>query len=392
MRFLSRFGLGALVSFLVSSLIALASYSSGLWLGRNGANLLGIIYGSIPLALLLGMAAVVHPRRKVGQQGRPLVAVLIGAVLGFLYTLIFVRFRHVIPAFLVLMLSCWVPSGVSAMIAATSSKRLSAVIGIATLSLAAILLTEPAFNAFAHNQQMTVAFITPSETSTTQLEANPETLGFGNSEEIQIAKNEVLERVRALGFTETFRVLSITRWGKGRKSLVILVIRAPITKEVVLITVTSHVLHSEQESCEIRFVRCSAHLMFAVQVYAASQETPFVPGQCVPICCDNHRANRPNRIASDSFEQFIQEASAIFFAPARIFSSGLSAQSSGPESIGVKFDETATLDSRVPLQIELFPIVRSAKISRSYTNWRVVRVRTTVVDKGLKRHLLPVQR
>lgn len=234
MRFVSRFGLGALVSFLVSSLIALASYSSGLWLGRNGANLLGIIYGSIPLALLLGMAAVVHPRRKVGQQGRPLVAVLIGVVLGFLYTLIFVRFRHVIPAFLVLMLSCWVPSGVSAMIAATSGKRLSAVIGIATLSLAAILLTEPAFNAFAHNQQMTVAFITPSETSTTQLEANPETLGFGNSEEIQIAKNEVLERARALGFTEAFRVLSITRWGKGRKSLAILVIRAPITKEVVL--------------------------------------------------------------------------------------------------------------------------------------------------------------
>jgi len=63
---------------------------------------------------------------------------------------------------------------------------------------------------------------------------NPETLGFGNSEEIQTARNEVLERVRALGYTEAFRVLSITRWGKGRKSLAILVVRAPITKEVVL--------------------------------------------------------------------------------------------------------------------------------------------------------------
>jgi hypothetical protein len=83
--------------------------------------------------------------------------------------------------------------------------------GIVTLCLATILLTEPVFNAFADNQQMTVGFITPSEISTTQLEVNPETFGFANSEEIQTAKNEVLERIRALGYNEAFRVLSITR-------------------------------------------------------------------------------------------------------------------------------------------------------------------------------------
>jgi hypothetical protein len=82
--------------------------------------------------------------------------------------------------------------------------------GIVTLCLATILLTEPVFNAFADNQQMTVGFITPSEISTTQLEVNPETFGFANSEEIQTAKNEVLERIRALGYNEAFRVLSIT--------------------------------------------------------------------------------------------------------------------------------------------------------------------------------------
>jgi hypothetical protein len=193
-----------------------------------------IVYGSVPFALVLGVAAIALPRRKEDQQGHPILAVLVGAALGFLYTFIIARFWLVIPAFLVLMLSCWVSSGISAMAAVASSKRLSAIIGIAILCLAAIFLTEPIFNALTHNQQMTVALITPFETSTAGLEANPESLGFVNGDEIRAAKNEVLERLRDLGYTETFRVLSITRRGKGSKSLVILVVRTPITKEAVL--------------------------------------------------------------------------------------------------------------------------------------------------------------
>ena len=87
---------------------------------------------------------------------------------------------------------------------------------------------------FIHNQQLTVVFITPSEVSTAQLEAQPETLGFENSGEIQAAQNEILESVRTLDYREAFRVLSITRRGKGRKSLAIVVVRAPITREVLL--------------------------------------------------------------------------------------------------------------------------------------------------------------
>lgn len=234
MRLLSRFGISALVSFLVSSLIAFASYSVGLWLGRNSDNLRWIIYASIPFALLLGLAAAVQPKRIADQKGRPLVAVLVGTVLGLLYTLFLARFSLAFPAFVVLMLSCWVPSGISAMAAAAIGKRLSVATGITILCLFAIFLTEPIFNAFAHNQQLTVAFITPSEVSTGQLEAQPQTLGFDTDEEIRTAKNEVLERVRAIGYREDFRVLSITRRGKGKKSLAIIVVRTPITREVVL--------------------------------------------------------------------------------------------------------------------------------------------------------------
>src|SRR4029077_7177400 len=106
--------------------------------------------------------------------------------------------------------------------------------GVAVLCMSAIFLTEPIFNAFTHNQELTVALITPSDASTGELAANPETLGFAAGSEIQIAKNEVTEHVRALGYTGEFRVLSLTKQGKGKNSLAILVVRTPITKEVAL--------------------------------------------------------------------------------------------------------------------------------------------------------------
>lgn len=234
MRFLSRFGLASLVGFLISALIASASYSLGFWLGRNSDNLRWVIYASVPFALLLGLLASVQPWRKAGQQGRTIIAALVGVTLALLYTIIVARYALAIPAFVVLMLSCWVPSGISAMLAAARGKQLSVVIGIAILCVAATFLTEPVFNAVTHNQQLTVALLVPSDASTAQLEASPETLGFYNDNEIQAARSEVLDRIRALGYTETFRVLSITREGKGKKSLAIVLVRARITKRVVL--------------------------------------------------------------------------------------------------------------------------------------------------------------
>jgi hypothetical protein len=230
-RLLSRFGLPAFVGFSVSSLIALSSYSLGLWLGRNSYNLRWIIYASIPFAVLVGIAAVVQPRREPGQRRTLIIAVLLGAFLAFAYTIILGLYGLATTAFIALMLSCWVPGGVSAMVAAARAKQLPVVLGVTGLCVAAIVLTEPAFNLVTHNQQLTVAILTPS---TMQLEARPENVGFNGDDEIRAAKNDVLEHIRSLGYTETFRVLSITREGKGRESLAVIIIRAPVTKQVQL--------------------------------------------------------------------------------------------------------------------------------------------------------------
>lgn len=233
MRFLSRFGLAALVSFFISLLIASASYLLGFWLGRNGDNLWWLIRASVPFALLLGLASSVLPERQGKRAAWVMLAVLIGATLPVFYTIVVARYYFaVIPAFLILMLSCWVPSGVSAMLVTARVKPLPLVIGIAALCVAATALPEPVFNAFTRNQQLTVALVAPSVPSTENLEASPDALGFHNADEIRAAKKDVLDQIRALGYGESFRVLSITRAGKGKKSLAIIVLRAPITKRV----------------------------------------------------------------------------------------------------------------------------------------------------------------
>ncbi|HTU35788.1 MAG TPA: hypothetical protein VMF66_18445 [Candidatus Acidoferrum sp.] len=234
MRFLKRFGVAALVSFLVSLLIASASYSFGLWLGRNSSNLWWMIHASIPFALLLGVAAIVQPSRKREQQGTVIVSALVGATLGFVYSFLVARHAPGLIAFFVLMLSCWVPSGISGMIVTASGQLPGALIGTAFLCVAAVVLPDPIFNALTHNQRLIVAFITPSGPSTARLEVHPAAVGFENEEEIRTVKNEVLQRVRSLGYLEAFRVLSVTREGTGRESLAIIVVQEPIRKRFAL--------------------------------------------------------------------------------------------------------------------------------------------------------------
>lgn len=234
MKLLSHFGIAALVGFSASCLILLATYALGVWPWIVTATISWITYRSVPFALLVGLAAAVQPRSLRDRWGGLLVAILLGSILGFLYTFFVIGFSLAAAAFVALALSCWVPGGISAMVAAAFGKRLSVVAGIAVLCLSSIFLAKPIFNVLAHNQRLTVAVVTPSDPSTAQLEANPADIGFETDEELQTAKNEIFERLRAFGYKEDFRALSITRDGEGKSSLAIIVVRAPVTKEVVL--------------------------------------------------------------------------------------------------------------------------------------------------------------
>jgi hypothetical protein len=231
MRLLLRFGMAALVGFLASSLIVWANYWLDPTLAMNSDNVRLIIYFSVPFALLLGVAAAALPKRSVGKGGSPTAAE--GAFLALLYTYIVTRvfIMGLIPI-VVLLVSCWVPSAISAMLVTVAGSRISTGLGVATLCLSAIFLTGPAYNVATHNQQLTVAFITPCG-STAQLTAEPETIGFDTTAQIRAATAEVFEHALALGLNN-FRVLSLSRHGRGKNSLAIVVIQSPVERKAIL--------------------------------------------------------------------------------------------------------------------------------------------------------------
>jgi hypothetical protein len=233
LRLLWRFAVATLVGFLVSCLIALASYSLGQWQGGS-TLLLNVIRWSCGFAVLLGTAAAALPTFLTRRKSGLAVAIFSGSVLGLASCYVLWRFSLPIHRWAFLTLSCWLPAGVSAMLVVAFGKRASVIVGIVVFAVCAVLLHEPVYNAYVHYQQLTVAFVTPIDASTSQLEANPEKLGFLTEQEMDAATNEVMQRLRELGYGEKFRVLSLTRQDKGQNALAIVVIRFRVREDVVL--------------------------------------------------------------------------------------------------------------------------------------------------------------
>lgn len=219
---LVRFAAGYFVAFIAARIVIEASYRLGFWLGRENQGL--VSYLTVPFAVLLGLAAALWPR---GWQARP--AVLVGSVLGLLYTLLVNRF--ISPGFRALIVqefSCWVAGGICAVLVVAIGIRWRAAIAIVGICLLAILLPKPLFNTLVHNQQLTVAFVTPSLANAGN--AVPRVRYFGDTAkmDVQAIGKHILERIRAAGLGGDFRVAQLWRLGEGQPSLAIFVVQAPV--------------------------------------------------------------------------------------------------------------------------------------------------------------------
>ena len=233
MRRLSRFGIAALVGFSTSFVIALVSYAFGTWLGGHSDNLRDTVYFTVPFALLLGAAAALPPTWQSIRKRRVITAVLVGAILGLLYT--FLLFKFVALGFLAIVvqaISCWVAGGISGMLAVAVVKRSRMVSAIVGVCLLAIFVPTPLFNAVTRNQQLTVAFVTRSLEN--EATASPRTLFFDNAAEVHAVSKQVLEHVHALRLTGNFRVAHLSRQGEGKQSLAIIVVQGPVEQRALL--------------------------------------------------------------------------------------------------------------------------------------------------------------
>src|SRR5213075_831809 len=90
----------------------------------------------------------------------------------------------------------------------------------------------PIFNVFAHNQQLTVAFVTPSYASEEMVP--PTAPIFSPGEGAEAVSRRVLEHVHSLGLAGNFRVAYLARQGDGKQSLAIVVVQAPVEQRTLL--------------------------------------------------------------------------------------------------------------------------------------------------------------
>ncbi len=233
MKRLVQPAIATFVGFVVSSIVVGSSCALGRCLSGGGYyNLKLIIYLSVPFVLVLGFAAAVQPTSVTGGKHRVTTAVLVGAALGLLYAFLLFGFMRLgFLGMAVDALACWMAGGISAMLALAATGRLRKVSAIAGVCLLAILLPRPLFNVLAHNQQLTVAFVTPSSGSE---ETVPFRTVLNRGEGAEAVSKQILEHVYALGLAGKFRVAYLVRQGEGKPSLAIIVVQGPVEQRTFL--------------------------------------------------------------------------------------------------------------------------------------------------------------
>jgi hypothetical protein len=263
------FGLASLVGLMTSSIVAGASYILGVWLGRNSENLREVICFGIPLAALLGLAAATPCIATTVRSYPTPSAVLVGAVLGLLYTILL--FRYVARAdlgILVQAASCWVAAGICAMLVLAISGRSRRLLAIAGVCLVAIFVPKPVFNMLTHVQQLTVAFIIPS--SGREGPAHPNAINFPSDEEARAVGKEAIERVQALGLRRDFRVAYLSRQGRGKQSLAVIVMLGPVEGRAALAEPNgSTIVYVQQGGSWSRYPPDAPTLRRSIEIWSA---------------------------------------------------------------------------------------------------------------------------
>ncbi|HEV2730438.1 MAG TPA: hypothetical protein VGV15_10440, partial [Terriglobales bacterium] len=257
------------VGFVVSSVVAGGSYLSRLWLG--GANLGYTIYFTLPFAFLLGSLAAAMPFGSFTRKHRAII-VSAGAILGFFYT--YALFRFVVPGFLAILiqtLSCWVAGGISAMLALTVTGLSRKILSIASACLLAILLPKPIFDALAHNQQLTVAFV--ARPADGEDRAHLRVVGI-DAKEVNAVRAQILKDVSTIVLDNDFRIVHLSRQGEGRESLAIVIVRSPVEKRTSLPEPdASTVIYVQQSKEWIKHPSDARTLRRNIEIWPSSEGT-----------------------------------------------------------------------------------------------------------------------
>jgi hypothetical protein len=248
---LARFVVAALTAFALSCIILGVTYASECWecvrrhiFEWSGGCELQFKF-SIAFAVIIGITAAVYRRRPDSGEQNAFAAIAAGAAVGVFYWYLsgrilslqmpghwpwgFLPLVYELPA-----ASCWIAAGASAMLITIIRRPRTALIVTTILCLLAGLLPTPIADYVASNQELTVAVAIPADKN--EMDLSDAIIGVRSQFDFDPPKvgAHIFELLQRAGIQGNYRVAVLKRTGSGKKSLQIIVINVPVTKDAEL--------------------------------------------------------------------------------------------------------------------------------------------------------------
>jgi hypothetical protein len=240
---LFRFALAAILTVAVSLFVTYGSYALGLWAGGHRFRLEQVLRLGVLLPIFVGLVAALWPLRKLNWSA--LKAGIAGAALGLTYGYLAVRvmfwldlkswgspghsvFLRIVWSLDLETMVCGAVAGACAVLLTTTSRTRNVLLTVALFLIGGILIPGPVFDLVTHNQEFTVAVVTPQRHGPHPPEV--EENGPVRSVDASAVSSHVMQLLRNAGITGNYQVAQLYRQGHGKQVLAVIVIGGLVTK------------------------------------------------------------------------------------------------------------------------------------------------------------------
>ncbi len=241
---LFRFVLGATLTAAVGLLVTYGSYVLGLWAGGHRLRLEQCLRLGVLLPIFVGLLAALWPLHKLNWNA--LAASMAGASVGLAYGYLAVRvglwmifrswgspghsvFLEIFWSLDIEMMLCAAVAGACAMLLTTTSRTRNVLLTVALLVIVGILIPGPVFDLITHNQELTIAIVTPQNQGPRLPEVEVAGVAQVRPVDASAVSSRVMQLLRNAGIDDNYQVAQLYRQGHGKQVLAIIAIGGHIT-------------------------------------------------------------------------------------------------------------------------------------------------------------------
>lgn len=244
---LSRFFVAAATCTAVVLLLTMGTYALHVWVGGHISVRNFLLKSFVLLPIVVGLVAGLW--RSPNLNRAPLVAGLTGAAIGAAYAYFVPRLMVGLNFWRALghwrfggiyldkgidlpALVCATVAGSCAMLLSITARGRSALVTAVILAVTAVLVPGPTFDFITHNQELTVAIVSPCNGVGLANAPEVRTDVYSTPVDVDSVTGHVVRLLRNAGIAGSYRVSDLYREGHGRQALAIVVLNQAVVSKV----------------------------------------------------------------------------------------------------------------------------------------------------------------